>query len=235
MTINWFSALPPRESAGATLTRKLVPVLAREAKLILWSNESASEPALEADAERRVYDPGRPPWGEFNRAELTVFNLGDDVASFGPIWTISRRLPGVVILHEPTLSRFFVHLLADKGFLTPLQFLALAELHHPNVGRVAVELYLSGAIDLDELARRCPLTGAATANALATIVPAQGSAPDAAGLLRIAAAVSDYQATWCARVMGRRVGEALGEWVPAEEPPSELLSRVTDEIQFLNT
>ncbi|MGI8820794.1 MAG: hypothetical protein ACR2ID_08015 [Chthoniobacterales bacterium] len=231
--MNWFAAFPRSSSDSASLTRELAPLLAETVELVFWSHETGWDPALEQHGEVRVYDAGMPPWGDFNRAPLTLFHLGDDFESFGPIWTISRRLPGIVTLHAESLQPFLTRLVAQKRFLTVLEYLGLSEFHHPGAGRTMGELYLRDQITLDELSARCPLDGAAAANALAVLRPVPSKDAFLTTLLAAIEDLPQHEAAWCARVMSRRVGEAIAGW-SGVRPKPELLPRIQRAIAELN-
>lgn len=170
MKLNLFSPLPPTRSDIARLTVHMLPHLAREAEITVW----CSEPEWKCDPPRgatvRHYDWRRPPWREINQADATFYQMGNDPRYHHAIWHLSQQHPGIVILHDFMLQHFFSGLVFHNGGLNRRQYLELVERHHGIKGRVLAEAHVQGLIETEELAQRCPLTEAATENALAVIV-----------------------------------------------------------------
>jgi hypothetical protein len=255
--INWFSPLRPARLASARLPAELLPHLRSRAEIVVWVEERQHALTNGKSSEIRLFDLQKPlPWREINRADLSVFHLGDDSESYAAIWSLSRQQPGIIVLHDLTLQRLFAGAVAQKR-MTQREYLSMAEFHHPGVGRRAVASYLSGRSSLEELAAQCSLIGAATENALAVIVhsPAafellsgNASVPIALipleetessreayadALLEMAKKVPDFERIWSTRVMSRRVGGALDGLCTEKEVP-HLLPRIAHEIEILN-
>ncbi len=256
MKINWFSPLPPSQTAGARLTSAVVPTLARKAEVVVWSSAVSANSELERSATVRTYDASQPRWREINRAEINIFHLGDDSHAYGDVFAVSRQLPGIVVLHDFSFQRLFAGLAARDRFLTRRDYVRLSELHYPGVGRLATDAFLRGTISLDELAAECSLLPAALSNALAVIVSSddalalvqahQPSLPVivipsnaaplayADALLALAQRMPECQEGWALRVLARRVGAALDGWYFDEAEEMPVPSRVTEELLALN-
>ncbi|HKP02639.1 MAG TPA: glycosyltransferase [Chthoniobacterales bacterium] len=170
MKLNLFSPLPPTRSDIARLTVHMLPVLAQEAEIVVW----CSEPEWKFDPPPGVvvrhYDWQRPPWREINQADATFYQMGNDPRYHDAIWHLSRQHPGIVILHDLMMQHFFSGLVFHDRGMNRRQYLELVERHHGIKGRVLAEKHVQGLLSTEELAQRCPLTEAATENALAVIV-----------------------------------------------------------------
>ena len=165
MTINWFSPVPPARSAIADLTAAVLPAMSRRAKVVVWSSEPAWDRPLEAHAIFKHYTPERPPWSEINSADMTVYQIGNQPIFHGPIWQISRRHPGIVMLHELKLQHFFTQLVQTER-MSRLTYLGFLERHHPGLGPLLADSFRNGQTTLDDFDETCPLTGAAFEGAL---------------------------------------------------------------------
>ena len=175
MKLNFFSPLPPTRSELARLTTNLLPLLAEKAEVVVWSSEPKWQPEVEGHATVRHYDANRPPWRAISEADITFYQMGNDPRYHHAIWRISRQHPGVVILHDLMLQHFFSGLLYHDLGLSRRQYLELVERHHGVRGRVLAESHLHGLLGTEELGLQCPLTGAATENALAVIVHSEAA------------------------------------------------------------
>lgn len=175
MKLNLFSPLPPKRSDIARLTANLLPLLAAEAEVTVWS----SEPNWELDPPRGVtlrhYDVRHPPWREISQGDATFYQMGNDPRYHDAIWQISRRHPGIVILHDVMLQHFFSGLVFHDAGLNRREYVELVERHHGAKGRVAAEKHLNGLLSTEDLAQIYPLTEAATENALAVIVHSEAA------------------------------------------------------------
>ena len=170
MKLNLFSPLPPLRSDIARLTVHMLPHLAEKAEVTVWTNESSWEFEPPAGVTVRHYDAHHPPWREINQADTTFYQMGNDPRYHDAIWQMSQQRPGIVILHDLMMQHFFSGLVFHDRGLNRRQYLELVERHHGIKGRVAAEAHVQGLLATEELAPRCPLTGAATENALAVVV-----------------------------------------------------------------
>lgn len=175
MKLNIFSPLPPTRSEIARLTTNILPLLAEKAEVVVWSSEPQWRPEAEAHATVRHYDVRHPPWRAISEADVTFYQMGNDPRYHHAIWRISRQHPGVVILHDLMLQHFFSGLVFHDLGLSRRQYLELVERHHGATSRVLAESHLHGLLGTEELGQQCPLTGAATENALAVIVHSEAA------------------------------------------------------------
>jgi glycosyltransferase involved in cell wall biosynthesis len=169
MRLNWFSPLPPAETEIAQYTLRILPSLSERAELVLWTDQAEWEADLESQAEVRFFRPEEVPWSELNRADATVYHIGNNPLFHVSIWQVSRRHPGVVVLHDLRLQHFFTVLYGGRwrdreGYLTQM------ELHHGADGRRAAEVFWDRGCSIEQLAECYPLTTLALENAIGALV-----------------------------------------------------------------
>ncbi len=170
MKLNWFSPLPPTRSEIARQTTNLLPLLAQEAEVVVWSSETQWQLESGTQATVRHYDANHPPWLELSEADVTFYQMGNDPRYHHAIWRVSQRHPGIVILHDLKLQHFFFGLVYYELGLNRRQYLELVERYHGSSGRLLAESHMRGLLGIEDLAEQCPLTGAVIENALAVIV-----------------------------------------------------------------
>ena len=114
MKLHWFSPLPPARTGIAQYTMGLLPALQKRAEIVLWTDQAEWDPLLETYATVRRYHPEQMPWAEINRADMSIYNIGNNPAAHGSIWQVSRSHPGIIILHDLSLQHLFVGLFRDQ-------------------------------------------------------------------------------------------------------------------------
>ena len=173
MKINWFSPLPPAHSDIARVTRGLLPLLAEQAEIVIWSSDPDWSPEIEEFGEVHYYDPNKPSWHKINQADVTIYLIGNDPQYHGAIWAVSRQHPGIVVLHDLKLQDFFLVLAEQNRFIDKNEYLRMTAFHYGNAGRKLAESYFGRTISLGELADHCSLVEFATENALAVVAHSQ--------------------------------------------------------------
>ncbi|HUQ92162.1 MAG TPA: glycosyltransferase [Bryobacteraceae bacterium] len=170
MRLNWFSPLPPARTDIANYTLRTLPALATRFEVTLYTNQESWDPILHDYAQvRRVNSGEAYPIAELNRAEISLFHIGNDYRFHTWIYELSRVYPGVVVLHENCLHHFFAGLYHDlkkdrNAYLTAMQR------HYNEEGVQAGLLFWQGMCSCDDLAARFPLTLHALENSVGCIV-----------------------------------------------------------------
>jgi glycosyltransferase involved in cell wall biosynthesis len=163
MKINWFSPLPPAETGIALYTATLIPALQKRADLTLWTDQQDWDKRVARGVLVRRFDSRYPHWNELNRADISIYNIGNNILHRG-IWETSRRHAGVVILHDSHLQHFFadlyLHHLQDAG-----GYRQAMRRYHGAKALAAVDGYLIQALSINQLSESFPLTGLALENA----------------------------------------------------------------------
>lgn len=117
--IHWFSPLPPARTDIAEYTRRILPALSREAKVILWTDQTYWEHELETYAEVRAFDPNTfsPQHIADVRRALDVpshitdsifINIGNNCLFHAGLLTVAQRVPSVIILHDLILQEMLL-------------------------------------------------------------------------------------------------------------------------------
>jgi glycosyltransferase involved in cell wall biosynthesis len=165
MRLNWLSPLPPDPPEFSDYIRHVLPELARQAEVTVWSIRDVWDPQLEQLA--RVRHVAGDFWSELNQADMSVFHLGDNAEYYGAIWDISRQQPGVVVLHDLSLPELFAKVYVEYG-RDAEGYLQILERFYGDEGRRAAQEWVAGRRRVEDMAR-FPLTEYATERALAVV------------------------------------------------------------------
>jgi glycosyltransferase involved in cell wall biosynthesis len=173
LRINWFSPLPPAQSGIAHYAMKIVPVLAASHDVVLWTDQAQVAPEVYRLARVARYDSASPPWRELNNAAISIYHLGNHPDFHQGIWQVSRRLPGIIVLHDLCLHDFFymfwVHHRKDRP-----AYLRALECWYGSEGRDSGEAFCAGGLAAETMAQQFPLTREALDGALGTITHSSG-------------------------------------------------------------
>ena len=107
MRVALFAPLPPVRSGVATYTARLLPHLSRVLELDVWIPDGAPDPGSYTDGMQVIRYEDRAYNGELQGYDLIVYVLGNDATAHASAFNMSRRLPGVVWLHDAYLGHFF--------------------------------------------------------------------------------------------------------------------------------
>ncbi len=112
LRIAYFSPLPPERSGIADYSRELLPDLAQQAEIVLYSAvpENVNE---EIKTQFEVRELGRFPQ-ERHPFDVALYQMGNSEyhASFYPTLI---RFPGVVVLHDYMIHQFIAHRTLEQG------------------------------------------------------------------------------------------------------------------------
>jgi hypothetical protein len=104
MRLNWVAPLPPAVTALAEYSRRVLPLLAGRAELVLWTEQEPWDRAAEAWGTVRRLRAGAIPWHELNTADATLIHL-DRGAVTAAVGEVLAAHPAVAVLHgEPDLA-----------------------------------------------------------------------------------------------------------------------------------
>ena len=174
MRLNWFSPLPPAKSGIADYTRQLLPSLTTAADIALWTDQEHWDPALEAYAEVHAYRLQEMPWAEVNRATMSIFHIGNNHRFHGPIWQVSQRHAGLIVLHDVALQQLFAGLFREQWH-DRMGYLELMERFYGATGRQDGEDFWAGRLTIEYMAEQYRLTQYAMDHALGVLVHSQRS------------------------------------------------------------
>jgi glycosyltransferase involved in cell wall biosynthesis len=182
--VNWFSPLPPAKTEIAAYTARLLPALARQAEVTLWTDQAQWDRALEQHAPVRPYTPGKVTWPEINRADFGIYHLGNNLQFHGGIWEMAVAHPGLVVLHDLCMHHFFAGLFqraedddADdaaaedatsaQGATGVTAYFDCMTRYYGEAGRSAADKFWNGLLPIDYMGEKYPLT-------LFAVEPARG-------------------------------------------------------------
>jgi glycosyltransferase involved in cell wall biosynthesis len=172
MKLNWFSPLPPARTGIAQYTMGLLPALQRRAEIVLWTDQAEWDPLLEKYGAVRYYQPEQMPWAEINRADMSIYHIGNNPSGHGSIWQVSRSHQGIVVLHDLSLQHLFAGLFRDYWHDRD-GYLAHMEMHYDWEGRLAAEAFWNGKLSIMSMSEHFPLTALAVQGALGVLVHTQ--------------------------------------------------------------
>ena len=170
MKLNWFSPLPPANTEIANHTLRTLPALCSLADVTLWTEQKAWDQQLGKFAEIRSFKPGRLPWDDLNRADISIYNLGNNPLFHVAAWQTSRQHPGVVVLHDFRMHHFFDAIYRVKR-RDREAYLGVMERYYGQQGRQdGADCYSSDARNIQYMAEHYPLTSLAVEKALGVMV-----------------------------------------------------------------
>ena len=177
MKINWFCPLPPAKTSIADdYLAGILPSLSTNSELTLWTDQSSwalNDRRLENYATVRTYDPRRISWPELHRADATFYNIGNNHLYHASIWEVSRRHPGIVVLHDLRVHNFFDSLYRGR-WRDPAGYFREMHRYYGDEGlRAAMEFVNYGGANIDYMTQHFPLTELALENCLAVVVHTQ--------------------------------------------------------------
>ena len=172
MMLHWFSPLEPARTAIAHYTTHVLPELASAAEVTLWTDQKQWDPALEKHAAIHRFDPNHPnsaDWELLNHGQAAFYNLGNNGRFHSAIWKMSRRHPGIVILHDLRLHDFCGHLYREvlkdrRGYLD------MMETAYGDSGRKDAALYWDSVIGARQMTEQYPCLSVALDTALGAVV-----------------------------------------------------------------
>jgi SAM-dependent methyltransferase/glycosyltransferase involved in cell wall biosynthesis len=167
--LNWFSPIPPARSGIADYTQRLLPALTAAAEIVVWTDQESWDPAVEEYAAVRSYRLQEMPWAEVNRATMSIFHIGNNHRFHGPIWQVSQRHAGLIILHDVALQQFFAGLFREQWHDRP-GYLELMEHCYGAAGRQDAEDFWAGRLTIEYMAEQYRLTRYAMDYALGVLV-----------------------------------------------------------------
>ncbi|MBA3883329.1 MAG: glycosyltransferase [Chthoniobacterales bacterium] len=183
LQLAWFSPVVPQPTDIANYTERLRPHLDAEFDVRYFTETESGFLDL-AESHRYDCDPGQVPseiFRELNSVDLPVYHIGNNPRFHLNTLFLSRRKPGLVVLHDRKLHHFFdavyKHRLGDRE-----TYVGLMRKYYGALGGEAAAAAWEAAIPIDFMADYFPLTQVAIENALAVIVHTKNSLDYVRGL-----------------------------------------------------
>jgi glycosyltransferase involved in cell wall biosynthesis len=173
MRINYFSPLLPAKSGISEVAEQVIPALSQYAEVTVWTDQTEWSAALEHYAKIRPYQWEQMPWDELNHTDLNVYHIGNNPACHYGIWQVSRRCPGLVIVHDSNLHYFFYHIYICEQNNANGYIAEMRRFYGQDGARMA-QLFLESKIPIDYMLKYYPLTELAIENSSSVMVHSQG-------------------------------------------------------------
>lgn len=172
MKINWFSPLLPERTDIAHYTSRVLKELRKHAEVVLWTEQETWLLELEQYATVRQYHPDSISSEELGSADINIYHIGNNAKFHGSIWKVSRKYPGIVVLHDVNLHYLFTTLFPN--YLEPSSdreaYKELMKKHHGSHCEQDLEKFFKRKLQWGDIAERYPLTLAGLEKALGAIV-----------------------------------------------------------------
>jgi glycosyltransferase involved in cell wall biosynthesis len=114
MKIAWFTPFR-RASAIGRFSRLVTDRLSLEAQVDLWLAEADTEELHETTLRIIRYSEISNADRFLPDYDAVVYNLGDQADNHGPIYEMSQRFPGIVVLHDYVMHHFFAAYYHRRG------------------------------------------------------------------------------------------------------------------------
>jgi glycosyltransferase involved in cell wall biosynthesis len=170
LKLNWFSPLPPAKTDIARYTCELLPDVCSVADVTVWASQGRWDSCLPDRVGVQRYRADRIPWLEINRADVSIYHIGNNPASHAEIWEVARQKPGIVVLHDTCLHHFFDGIYRRKLHDLERYVEVMRRYYGPEGAHAARRNFVSKGRENDGLAVRYPLTEHALEGALAVLV-----------------------------------------------------------------
>lgn len=168
MKINWFSPLPPAKTGIAEYATYVVPALSEYADVVVWTDQLTWSSQLEQYASVRSYEPTNLSWSDINQADLNIYHIGNNPVFHSGIWEVSRKCPGLVILHDFRLQHFFIAIFREQWRDWDAYLSQMIRYYGPAARQVAEKVWNS-RLTIESIAEQYPFTPLALENAVGVI------------------------------------------------------------------
>jgi len=174
--IAWVTAFTER-SGIASFSRHVTAALAAHAEVEIWTNDEL--PLLESRLRVVRFDAAEQVEARLADFDIAVYNFGNTVRAHAEIHELSKRRPGIVILHDRVLHPMFVAKWRGAGgFMDPMYLSRMAAYYGDAGLRVATESLLGTRPPVWESddVLTYPLSEEALLRALGAVVHSEGHA-----------------------------------------------------------
>lgn len=170
MKIAWFSPIPPAMTEIANYTERLLPHLKSQFDIDLFTDQIKISTLckqfnvynyIEEDFNINVLD-------EYDHI---IYNIGNNHLFHKNIWNMSRKKPGIIILHEGVLHHFFLSIFNNNENFQYYLY-TIIKLYGEEALHEIIEGF-KGEKDINEVMTKYPLTEIGLLGAKAVIVHSQ--------------------------------------------------------------
>ena len=179
MRLDWFSPLPPARTDVAQYTARVVGELVRSTEVALWTAQARWDAGLARVAPVRRFRAQRT---EVEAGGLAVYHIGNNREFHAGIWSVARRVPGVVVLHDVRLFEF-VFQCYRHGAGGLAGFAAVMERFYGEAGRRDAGVFWEHGLSVRYMMEHYPLFPAVIEGARGVVVHTRAGASLVAGAL----------------------------------------------------
>jgi hypothetical protein len=166
MILNWFSPLPPENTDIAQYTVRVLEALQSLVPVRVWTQQAKWQ-SVEC-GNKVSFDPECVNADTLNEADISVYNIGNNSDFHSGIWEVSRRYPGVVVLHDERLQHLFADYMDKRR--DPASYTQCMRQYYGLKGMEAAIACLLGHCTAEALSELYPLTDLALENCLGIVV-----------------------------------------------------------------
>jgi glycosyltransferase involved in cell wall biosynthesis len=179
MRIAWFTPFSTRSAIGE-FSCHITDALSEHEEVEIWTPDAG--PLHQTELPVMRFSAGSPRLELLGQRDVIVYNMGDHLPFHGQIYSVSKRHPGIVVLHD----RVMHHLFADLWFNGPEPghqiYLERMETFYGERGAEIAKASLSGerrpVWESDEEVLEYPLYEEALQHAIGTITHSESQALD---------------------------------------------------------
>jgi glycosyltransferase involved in cell wall biosynthesis len=156
--VHWVSPLPPAQTDIAHYTARILPELAAETDLTLWTDTQGWDPALEAHCPVRRFDPEHILPRDFTgpgQGDVLFLNIGNSWVFHSKILRLAQRIPGVIVLHDMAIQEMLYDCVRFAGH-PPDRYGAGMQTWYGAQGKDWAEAVLAQDLQAHELAHLAP-------------------------------------------------------------------------------
>lgn len=116
--VHWISPLPPAETDIGHYTARILPELAAETDLTLWTDAPDWDPKLETHCPVRRFDPETALPRDFTEAgqgDVVFLNIGNSWVYHSGIMRLAQRIPSVIVLHDMAIQEMLYDCIRFAG------------------------------------------------------------------------------------------------------------------------
>ncbi len=160
--VHWISPLPPAETDIAHYTARILPELADQCDLVLWTDAPTWDRNLESHCDVRRLDPDRMTPANFARAgqnpggpDVLFIHIGNSWVFHSGLLRLARRMPSVIVLHDLAIQEMLFESMTNHRF-PQHTYIAEMERWHGARGRELAQDMLAGRIRPLDVAMQIP-------------------------------------------------------------------------------
>ncbi len=167
MKINWFSPLPPARTDIAHYTARIIPVLSQVSDLTLWTYQQEWDKGLEHYAPVLSFKEDKLDWSKLNRADATLYNIGNDGIYHRDIFSFSQQHSGIILLHDFNLHELFEGIYRSQS---DYKYLEMLRRIYGSKGLEEGIKYINGETSKDAMITMFPFYELALNNSLGAVI-----------------------------------------------------------------